>query len=138
MKHAQAIGCGDSRYTVGCWVRQHRLSEWPTAKIPGPSSQSTIHNPQSTPTSWAHAVQAQQQRWNLESQHLASAVRPLLQHFQSSTPAHWAAGEFALDPGFGWGILRGEGLGESKVRKRAARAVLTAHYSLLTEAARSK
>lgn len=105
-----------------------------------PRSVLTVHNPhpQSTPTSWAHAVQAQQQRWNLESQHLASAVRPLLQHFQSSTPAHWAAGEFALDPGFGWGILRGEGLGESKVRKRAARAVLTAHYSLLTEAARSK
>jgi len=65
----------------------------------------------------------------LESQHLASAVRPLLQHFQSSTPAHWAAGEFALDPGFGWGILRGEGVGESEVRKRAASAVLTAHCS---------
>ncbi|PMD18745.1 hypothetical protein NA56DRAFT_218610 [Hyaloscypha hepaticicola] len=48
MKHAQAIGCGDSRYTVGCWVRQHRLSDWPTAKIPAPSSQSAVHSPQST------------------------------------------------------------------------------------------
>jgi hypothetical protein len=57
-----------------------------TAKTPAPSSQSTIHNPQSTIhtlalTSWAHAVQAQQQA--LESQLLASAVRPLLQHSHS-------------------------------------------------------
>jgi hypothetical protein len=93
MKDGQAIGCGDSRYTVGCWVRQRRLKYWPTAKIP--ASSFTVHTT-STLAPRGPSTAA------LESQHLASAVRPLLQHFQSSTPADWAAGEFALDPEFGW------------------------------------
>jgi hypothetical protein len=41
----------------------------------------------------------------LESQHLASAVPPAgaaLLHFQSTAPAHWAAGEFDVVSESGW------------------------------------